>query len=261
MMSQTKTFTGTAIAIAEAEGLLGLDERLVDIFPEYVPENPSENLQKMTIRHLLRMGGGMEATCRMDEHWLENFFATPVPNEPGTAFFYNDSAVTVLPAIIRKKTGLHIVDFLRPRLFDKIGIDADNITWFNVADGTAFGAGGLHCTTEDALRLMKLYADGGVWDGEQLIPADYLPKEHRKALGILGSRSGRDGDKIADSGLTSVFAEGTTYFAEADLVFICRKLYQAPLVESGFVDKGLVEFNYHGKYHEMYVGEIVKVLA
>lgn len=174
MMSQTKTFNGTAIAIAEAEGLLSLDERLVDIFPEYVPENPSENLQKMTIRHLLCMGGGMETTCKMDENWLKNFFATPVPNEPGTAFFYNDSAVTVLPAIIRKKTGLHIVDFLRPRLFDKIGIDADNITWFNVADGTAFGAGGLHCTTEDALRLMKLYADGGVWEGEQIIPADYV---------------------------------------------------------------------------------------
>lgn len=128
MMSQTKTFTGTAIAIAEAEGLLSLDERLVDIFPEYVPENPSENLQKMTIRHLLCMGGGMETTCKMDGNWLKNFFATPVPNEPGTAFFYNDSAVTVLPAIIRKKTGLHIVDFLWPRLFDKIGIDADNLT-------------------------------------------------------------------------------------------------------------------------------------
>lgn len=98
-------------------------------------------------------------------------------------------------------------------------------------------------------------------DRESLFTLSRLPKEHRKALGILGSRSGRDGDKLADAGLTPVFAEGTTYFAEADLVFICRKLYQAPLVESGFVDKGLVEFNYNGDFHEMYVGEIVKVLA
>lgn len=97
-------------------------------------------------------------------------------------------------------------------------------------------------------------------DREPFFTLSRLPKEHRKALGILGPRSGRDGDKIADAGLTPVFAEGTTYFAEADLVFICRKLYQAPLVESGFVDKGLVEFNYNGDYHEMYVGEIVKVL-
>ncbi len=174
MMSQTKTFTGTAIQLAAQEGLLYLDERLVDIFPEYVPESPSGNLRKVTIRHLLCMAGGMETACLMDETWLQNFFNTPVVNEPDTAFFYNDSAVTMLPAIIKKRTGLHIVDFLKPRLFDKIGIDSGNLTWFNVADGTAFGAGGLHCTTEDALRLMKLYLDGGVWDGDRILDADYV---------------------------------------------------------------------------------------
>lgn len=98
-------------------------------------------------------------------------------------------------------------------------------------------------------------------DREPIFTLSHLPKEHRKALGILGSRSGRDGDKIVEAGLTPVFAEGTTYFAEADLVLICRKLYQAPLLESGFLDKELVTFNYNGDFHEMYVGEIVKVLS
>ncbi len=174
MMSQTKTFTGTAIGIALQEGLLTLDDRIVDIFPEYVPEDADEKLNRITIRHLLTMCCGMAQTCRMDEDWLRNFFATPVVYEPGTSFFYNDSAVPVLCAILRRKTGLHILDYLRPRLFDKIGIDTDNLTWFDLADGCAFGAGGLHATTEDALRLMKLYMDGGVWEGERILPEAYV---------------------------------------------------------------------------------------
>lgn len=95
-------------------------------------------------------------------------------HEPGTDFYYNDTAVTVLPAIIRKKTGLHILEYLKPRLFDKIGVDRDNLTWFNVGDGCAFGAGGLYCTTEDTLRLMKLYADGGVREGERILDEEYV---------------------------------------------------------------------------------------
>ena len=98
-------------------------------------------------------------------------------------------------------------------------------------------------------------------DKEELFSISHFSPSMKKALGYIGSHSGRDGDKIEESGLTPVFDNGTMYFAEANLVFICRKLYQAPLIESGFTDKGLIEFNYPARdYHEMYVGEIIKVL-
>ena len=97
-------------------------------------------------------------------------------------------------------------------------------------------------------------------DRETYFTLSRLPKEYKKALGILGTKSGRDGDKIKEANLTPVFEDETTYFAEADLVLVCRKLYQAPLVESGFVDREIIEFNYSGDYHKMYVGEIVKTL-
>lgn len=78
----------------------------------------------------------------------------------------------------------------------------------------------------------------------------------------MGSHSGRDEDKAANAGLTPIFAEETTYFAEASMVFICRKLYHAPLQETGFVDKHLIDENYPLKdFHEMYIGEIIKVLV
>lgn len=98
-------------------------------------------------------------------------------------------------------------------------------------------------------------------DKESYFTISCFSDEYKKALGYLGSHSGSNSDKIKNSGLTPEFINNTTYFAEAQTVYICRKLYQAPLLESGFAEKGLVDFNYPLKdFHEMYVGEIIKVL-
>lgn len=99
-------------------------------------------------------------------------------------------------------------------------------------------------------------------DKEEYFTLSCFDKPYKKALAYLGSHSGRDGDKAKAAGLTPVFAEGSTYFAEANTVYVCRKLYHAPLQEAGFVDKGLVDFNYPNRdFHEMYIGEIVKMLV
>ena len=99
-------------------------------------------------------------------------------------------------------------------------------------------------------------------DREPLYSLCFFPEEYKKALGYLGTHSGRDGDKVAAAGLTPVCEDGYTYFEEAKLVFICRKLYQAPVLEEGFHDKELMDDCYPKKdFHDLYVGEIVKVLA
>lgn len=83
----------------------------------------------------------------------------------------------------------------------------------------------------------------------------------KKELGYLGSHSGRDEDKVAAVGFTPVFGEGYTYFAEASLVLVCKKLYRAPLLEEGFIDKDALERNYPDRdFHDLYVGQIQKVL-
>lgn len=98
-------------------------------------------------------------------------------------------------------------------------------------------------------------------DSQLLFTLSYFGGQHKKALSVLGSRSGRGGDKIAASGLTPTFSNGTIYFEEANLVLICRKLYAAPLSESGFIDRELVDFNYPERdFHTMYVGEVIKIL-
>ncbi len=174
LQSHTKTYAATAVGIAYTEGLLKLDERLIDIFPDESPKNPSENLQKLTVRDVLCMGCGMDEMPRPSQDWIRDFLHTSVNHVPGTTYMYNSTGSTMLGAIVRKKTGLGLHEYLTPRLFRKLGIDPDNLRWMCMPDGMEVGGGGLFATTEDNLRLMKLYADGGVWEGERILAEDYV---------------------------------------------------------------------------------------
>jgi CubicO group peptidase (beta-lactamase class C family) len=174
LQSHTKTYAATAVGIAYTEGLLTLDERIIDIFPEEAPENPSENLKKLTVHHVLCMGCGMDEMPMPSQNWIKDFLAKPVNHVPGTTYMYNSMGSTLLGAIVRQKTGLGLHDYLKPRLFDKIGIDSANLRWMRMPDGMEVGGGGLLATTEDNLRLMKLYLDGGVWGSERILAEDYV---------------------------------------------------------------------------------------
>lgn len=99
-------------------------------------------------------------------------------------------------------------------------------------------------------------------DREEIFTLSVFEKEHKRALGYLGSHSGRNEDKIANASLTPVFDDGTIFYEQAKMVFVCKKIYHAPLQEEGFVDYSLVENNYPKRdFHEMYIGEIIKVLV
>ena len=174
LQSHTKTYAATAVGIAVTEGLLSLDDRVIDIFPDLAPEDTSENLKKLRVRHVLSMACGMEEMPGNTADWIREFLAEPVVHEPGTAFMYNSMGSTLLGAMVRRKTGLGLIDYLTPRLFDKIGIDAANLRCSRMPDGMEIGGGGLYATTEDNLRLLKLYADGGVWEGERILSEDYV---------------------------------------------------------------------------------------
>jgi CubicO group peptidase (beta-lactamase class C family) len=173
--SLTKTYAATAVGLAYDEGLVRLDDRVVDIFPEYVPPDPSEHLLQMTVRDVLRMGTGMVSMPHLgDPDWIQAFFATPVVHAPGTAFYYNSAGSSLLGAIVRKLTGQRLIDYLKPRLFDVIGIDAANLKWLRHADGLENGGGGLFATTEDNARLMLLYLQHGAWGGRQVLSREWV---------------------------------------------------------------------------------------
>ena len=91
----------------------------------------------------------------------------------------------------------------------------------------------------------------------------FFDEEYRKALAFCGSKSGRDVDKVKETGLTPAFTDGgVPYFEEAKLVLVCKKLYGQFLNADGVTDEAVVAPNYSGDdYHKMYIGEIVQVLS
>ncbi|MBR4080838.1 MAG: flavin reductase [Clostridia bacterium] len=99
-------------------------------------------------------------------------------------------------------------------------------------------------------------------DREDYYTLCFFPDGYRQQLTYLGTRSGRDEDKVAACGLTPVFDGDVTYFAEAKLTLVCRKIFRAPLKEEYFLDRDVMDAAYpHRDFHDMYVGEIVRVLV
>ena len=140
LQSLTKTYAATAVGVAYTEGLLSLEDLLIDIFPEEAPVQPSEKLRHLRVRDVLCMGCGMETMPMPGKDWIRDFLHIPVVHEPGTAFMYNSMGSTLLGAIVRKLTGLSLHEYLKPRLFDKIGIDADNLRWPVCHNGGQFAS-------------------------------------------------------------------------------------------------------------------------
>lgn len=168
MYSFSKSLTSTAIGFAVQEGLLSLEDRLADIFSDCLPESPSENLQKATLRDLLTMSCGHETEpAGWEGSWIERFLSHPFVYAPGTMFQYNTAGTNLLCASLFRKSGQQLTAFLRPRLLDKIGIG--EISCAAMEDGTEIGGAGYRLRTEDMARFMLFILQRGSWNGEQLL--------------------------------------------------------------------------------------------
>ena len=201
--SVSKTFTSAAVGIAIGEGLLKLDDKLVDFFPDELPANPSENLKKITIKDLLTMNSGHDVAPGypgrdVKETWTHVFLNWPVLHTPGTFYCYNGLGTYMLSAIIQKLTGQKEVDYLQPRLFDPLGIDPPE--WDESPEGINKGGSGLHLKTEDLAKMGQLILQKGKWNGKQIIPEDYVAKAGSKQVPCVPSWIRFD--EIEQSGLT-----------------------------------------------------------
>ncbi|MSU63195.1 MAG: class C beta-lactamase-related serine hydrolase [Pedosphaera sp.] len=174
MYSLSKSFTSTAVGLAVAEGKLSIDDEVLKFFPADVPVEPSANLKAMRVRDLLTMSTGHqdETSPAPDKISAKSFLAHPVPHKPGTHFKYNTSATFMQSAIVQKVTGQTVLDYLRPRLFEPLGIE--NPMWAANSQGISLGGYGLSIRTEDIARFGQLYLQKGKWHGKQLIPAAWV---------------------------------------------------------------------------------------
>lgn len=177
--SLSKSFTSTGIGIAVDEGLLSVDDRVIDHFPDKAPSDPSENLRAMTVKHLLSMntGHGTEPFLPEDEimshDWVEYFLHQPIEYAPGSKFLYNSMATYVLSAILQKVSGVTLLEYLRPRLFEPLGFD-EVFFDFVPPDNINTGGWGMMARLEDVAKLGQLYLDGGMYNGKRIVSQQWV---------------------------------------------------------------------------------------
>jgi CubicO group peptidase (beta-lactamase class C family) len=175
LFSLSKSFTSTAVGIAIAEGKMKLEDSVLAYFPADAPADPSANLKAMRAHDLLRMSAGHQNEASLPdttELWTKVFLAHPVPFKPGTHFLYNTPATYMLSAMLQKATGVTVLDYLKPRLFEPLAI-ADP-EWGKSPQGISLGGYGLSIRTEDIAKFGQLLLQRGKWRGRPLIPASWI---------------------------------------------------------------------------------------
>jgi CubicO group peptidase (beta-lactamase class C family) len=186
LYSLSKSFTSTAIGLAVAEGLLTVDTPVTTFFPEDLPAKVEPNLAAMRVKHLLMMGTGHDkdatgaARDAKDGNWVKAILALPVEHAPGSKFVYNSAATYLLSAIVQKRTGMTLLDYLTPRLFAPLGIKG--ATWESDPRGINVGGWGLSIKTEDIAKFGQLYLQKGEWKGKQVVPASWIEEATAKQI-------------------------------------------------------------------------------
>ncbi|TCC12426.1 class A beta-lactamase-related serine hydrolase [Kribbella soli] len=178
LYSLTKSFTSIAVGLAITDGLLALDDRVVDVLPDHVPEDISEQGRRITVHHLLSMTAG-HAEDSLEEAWrlepgdlVKGFLRTPFAAPEGTEHTYDNSTTFILARMVERVTGRDLRELLDERIFQPMGID--HAEWDQVASGAAFGFHGLHLTTEAVAAFGELLLRGGLWHDRQLVPREWV---------------------------------------------------------------------------------------
>lgn len=220
MFSLTKSIVSTAAGFAIDEGLFSLESKIIDLFPEY-EHCESDEWENVTVRSVLTMQSNKEFSFLQDMtgNYAEMFMKAPFREDKG--FLYSNNDAHMVAALIQKCSGMSLVDYLTPRLFEPLGINPP--AWETNSIGECIGGTGAYMTLRDLAKVCRCYADGGVYNGKQVIPA-WWTKEATKKQVDLGKRENEDGygylfwiyDDIFS--MTGMYAQQVSYFPKYDAV-------------------------------------------
>lgn len=180
--SACKGVVSCAVGIALNEGLLTLDEKILDIFPEYAPADPGSYLPQVTLEHMLTMTTGLESSlffCDWEERyevhdWAKYFFQASFTKRPGSEWLYSNFNTYMLSCVIEKRAGVNLLEYLRERFFEPVGIR--NPDWTLCPKGHVHAANGLYVTIDELSNYGNLIMNMGNYNGRQIVPKSYMEK-------------------------------------------------------------------------------------
>ena len=187
LYSVTKSFTATLLGIALDQGkLTGVDQRVLDFFPDREFSNLDPRKQAMTLEDLLTMTSGLDwvegdASYRamyMSQDWAKMVLDLPMTADPGSKFLYCSGCSHVLSAVFTQVTGESLRDFAQANLFKPLGIK--KFTWESDEHENSIGGWGLSLAPRDMAKLGYLYLHQGQWDGKQIVSAEWVKTAMQK---------------------------------------------------------------------------------
>lgn len=171
LYSVSKTFTAAAVGLCVQDSLLRLTDSVAQFFPDELPAQLGDTLQRLTVEHLLTMRSGLPvrytALRKDSSQWVRAILGQQPVAEPGTLFAYDSMNSYLLAAIVQRLTGRTLLDFLDERLFAPMGIR--RAAWESSPEGVNCGGWGLYLRLEDVAKFGQLLLDGGRWRGKQLL--------------------------------------------------------------------------------------------
>ncbi|WP_200934735.1 serine hydrolase domain-containing protein [Microbacterium sp. Leaf159] len=186
LYSLTKSFTAMGVGLVVDDGLLSLDDRVVDVLPDHVPDDMPAGAGLLTVEHLLTMTAG-HAEDTLDGAWklepsdlVRGFLRMPLAAAPGTQHTYDNATTFVLARMIERVSGQTLPRLLDERLFAPMGIT--DVEWDRVGSGAVFGFHGLHLTTEAVAAFGELMLRGGEWQGRQLLSREWMASATHKQI-------------------------------------------------------------------------------
>lgn len=196
LYSLSKSFTVTAVGMAVEESLLSVEDSVISFFPDDAPETVGEHLATMKVKHLLSMATG-HVTDTIDriipsDNWAKTFLAIPPDKAPGSVFCYNNGSTYMLSAMLHKLTGASLIEYLKPRLLEPLGIE--KARWQENSQGIQLGFSGLHVTTDAIAKFGQLYLQKGTWQDQQLIPEAWVEAAVTKH--ITSASPGQEANKV-----------------------------------------------------------------
>ena len=174
--SHTKSFTATAVGLALSEGVLTLESRLAETFPERLPSSPDPALLEIRLRHLLTMSSGFGQAYHMNENrrrgdgmpdYVAYMLARPVTDTPGSRFCYSSADTILAGRMVERKTGVRLNEYLYRRLFQPMGMGFP--MWECCPQGHPIGGGGMVLKLTEMMKLGQLYLAQGLWQGSRLL--------------------------------------------------------------------------------------------
>ncbi|WP_434311173.1 serine hydrolase domain-containing protein [Hominifimenecus sp. rT4P-3] len=188
--SISKSITGTAVGFALEEGLIHLDDRIVDLLADELPAAVSPRLERLTIRHLLTMTIGQKKPYLMgnqrrtmqEKDYIRFVLSRPFEEEPGTVFLYSNAGPYLAGVILERASGERLPQYLLPRLFEPLDISLPE--WETDPLGNTFGAGGIELSSTEVSRFGELYLQDGVWNGRQILPKSWVRLVDRTVIPV-----------------------------------------------------------------------------